>query len=234
MANTSTADKQSMLQNAMSRAKKLIQLESNGTLDKIAAGVRDGVNTSLEDGSVITEELMTTSRNRRIEAPMIGGNMGDNAMNVPAAIRESFAKSPNVDSALYTALSSNGVGEDDLSFLNESIVSTPQENKRLNTQTQNVRQLVNEGMGNQQQYVSQTQMSSQIDYPMIRNIVEETVRKYAISLKNKIINEGKNSGEISAISLGKTFKFLDSNGNLYECQMKKIGNINDKRKSVNG
>ena len=56
MANANPADKQAKLQNAMSRAKKLIQLESNGTLDKIAAGVRDGVNSSLESGDIITEQ----------------------------------------------------------------------------------------------------------------------------------------------------------------------------------
>jgi hypothetical protein len=71
MANANPADKQAKLQNAMSRAKKLIQLESNGTLDKIAKGARDGINTSL-DGEVMTEQLMTTPRNRRTEAPMIG------------------------------------------------------------------------------------------------------------------------------------------------------------------
>jgi hypothetical protein len=85
------------------------------------------------------------------------------------------------------------------------------------------------------QYAPQVQMTAQVDYPMIRTIVEEIVRKYAVSLNKKIISEGKSStSEVNTISLGKTFKFLDSKGNIYECQMKKVGNINDKRKSVNG
>ena len=149
MANANPADKQAKLQNAMSRAKKLIQLESNGTLDKIAAGVRDGVNSSLESGDIITEQLMTTPRNRRTEAPMVGAKMGENAMNVPAAIRESFSTNPIDESSLYSAFGSAKGGNDDLAFLTEDI-PTPRQPQRVNMQSQDVRQLVNEGMGYQQ------------------------------------------------------------------------------------
>lgn len=233
MANANPADKQAKLQNAMSRAKKLIQLESNGTLDKIAAGVRDGVNSSLEGGDIITEQLMTTPRNRRTEAPMIGAQMGENAMNVPAAIRESFSTNPIDESSLYSAFGGAQGGNDDLAFLTEDI-PTPRQPQRVNMQSQDVRQLVNEGMGYQQpQYVPQA--SAQVDYPMIRTIVEEIVRKYAVSLNKKIISEGKTStNEVNTISLGKTFKFLANDGTIYECQMKKIGNINSKKRGING
>lgn len=231
MANANPADKQAKLQNAMSRAKKLIQLESNGTLDKIAAGVRDGVNSSLETGDIITEQLMTTPRNRRTEGPIVGSKMGENAMNVPAAIRESFSKNPIDESSLYSAFGGAQGSNDDLAFLTEDIPA-PRQPQRVNMQTQDVRQLVNEGMGYQQQ--PQYTPQSQVDYPMIRTIVEEIVRKYAVSLKNKILTENKGFSEINTISLGKTFKFLANDGSIYECQMKKIGNINEKRKSVNG
>lgn len=230
MANN-TVDKKAKLQNAMSRAKKLIQLESNGTLDKIASGARDGINSSL-GGEIMTEQLMTTPRDRRNEAPMVGQRMGENAMNVPAAIRESFSKNPIDESSLYSAFGSNG-SNDDLSFLTEAIEQPTQKPQRINAQTQNVKQLVNEGLGGQQ-YAPQVGQQT-IDYPMIRTIVEEIVRKYAVSLKNKILTEGKNDiNEVNTISIGKTFKFLAKNGDIYECAMKKIGNINDKRKNVNG
>ena len=69
---------------------------------------------------------------------------------------------------------------------------------------------------------------------MIRTIVEEIVRKYAVSLNKKIISEGKQTtNEINTIALGNTFKFLSKNGDIYECTMKKIGNVNNKKKSVN-
>ena len=235
MANANPTDKKAKLQNAMSKAKKLIQLESNGTLDKIARGARDGINTSL-DGEITTEQLMTTPRNRRTEAPMIGAKMGENAINVPAAIRESFANMQIDESNLYSAFGGGQGGNDELAFLTENN-EMPMQTQRINAQTQDVRQIVSEGMGysQQPQYAPQMQMSQQVDYPMIRTIVEEIVRKYAVSLKNRIINEGKGStNEINTISFGKTFKFLANDGSIYECSMKKVGNINDRKKSVNG
>ena len=220
-------DKRARLQNAMSKAKKLMQLESNGTLDKIASAHKDGISASL-DGGMMTEELMTTSRDRNKQGPIISREMGENAHNVPAAIREAFMANPIDDSALYDALGEQGDGRS-LSFLTEGM--SP---KQQVVAPQNVRQLVNEGMGTQQ-YVQQPQVSQQIDYPMIRTIVEEIVRKYAVSLNKKIISEGKQTtNEVNTIALGDTFKFLDKQGNIYECTMKKIGNINNKKKSVNG
>ena len=232
MANTNPADKQAKLQDAMSRAKKLIQLESNGTLDKIAKGARDGINNSLSDGgNIISEQLVTTPRNRMAEAPIVGGQMGSNAANVPAAIRESFAKMSIDNSALYSAFGGGNGGNDDLAFLTEGLSSTPTETLQAPVQTQNVRQLVSEGLGEtqpQRQYQSQ-----QIDYPIIRTIVDEIVRKYTLSLKNKLINEGKqNDNQINTIAFGKTFKFLDNEGNIYECTMKKIGNVKNKKSVV--
>lgn len=226
MANE--VDKRARLQSAMSKAAKLMQLESNGTLDKIAAAHKDGINSSL-DGEIMTEELMTTSRNRKTQGPIPTRQMGQNAANVPAAIREAFMANPIDDSALYDALGEQGDGRS-LSFLTEGL-EQPQPQY---TPPQNVRQIVNEGIGVQQQV---PQYTAQIDYPMIRTIVEEIVRKYAVSLNKKIISENKQQqdvNEVNTISIGKTFRFLAKNGDLYECTMKKVGNVNDKKKSVNG
>lgn len=224
MANE--VEKRARLQSAMSKAAKLMQLESNGTLDKIAAAHKDGINESL-DGGISTQELMTTSRDRKTQAPIATRQMGQNAANVPAAIREAFMANPIDDSALYDALGEQGDGRS-LSFLTEGL---EQPQQRTVAPPQNIRQIVNEGVGVQQQV---PQYAAQIDYPMIRTIVEEIVRKYAVSLNKKIINEGKESAnQINTIALGKTFKFLDDAGNIYECTMKKIGNVKNK-KNVNG
>ena len=212
MANE--VDKRAKLQSAMSKAKKLMQLESNGTLDKIAAAHKDGINATLTDpsGEMLTEGLMTTSRNRQTTAPMpVRQQMGQNASNMPKAILEEFMSNPIDDSALYAALGEQGDGRS-LSFLTEGMDAVQP------TQTvvppQNVRQIVNEGMG--QQYVQQPQVMQSIDYPMIRAIVEEIVRKYAVSHNKKIMNESKQeTNEINTISRGKSFKFLAKNGDLY-------------------
>jgi hypothetical protein len=218
MANE--VDKRARLQSAMSKAAKLMQLESNGTLDKIAKAKKDSINESL-NGEVATSDLMTSSRNRNTQAPTIR-RMGENASNVPAPIREAFMKNPIDDSTLYEALGEQGDGRS-LSFLTEGLM--PKE------QPQSVREIVNEDVQHVQPQVQYA--TSQIDYPMIRTIVEDIVRKYATSLNKKIVSEGKGN-EISTIALGKNFRFLDSAGNIYECSMKKVGNVNDKKKSVNG
>lgn len=228
MANLTEEQKKARLSNSMSRAAKLMKLEANGTIDRIAKGHKDGINESL-NGGTLTSDLMTTSRNRNTQAPpSFGGQMGENAANVPAAIREAFMNNPIDESELYSAFG-GGDGRD-VSFLTEALDIAPQP---AYTPPQNVRQIVNEGIQQQQQYTPQYQSAPQIDYPMIRTIVEEIVRKYATSLNKRIVNEGKGS-EINTIALGKNFRFLASDGTIYECSMKKVGNVNDRRKSVNG
>ena len=229
MANN--VNRESVVKNAMSKAAKLMQLESNGTLDKIAKAHKDGINSSL-DGDVMTQDLMTTARNRKTEAPIVSAQMGENAMNVPAAIRESFANMTFDDSALYGAF--GGGADSSLDFLNEMTIPQQQQ-PQITAPTQDVRQLVNEGMGYTAS--SQPQVSQQIDYPMIRTIVEEIVRKYAVSLKKNILTESKQTtpiNQVNTIALGETFKFLTKDGSIYECTMRKVGNINNKKKSVNG
>ena len=224
MANN---NREAVVQNAVSRAAKLIQLESNGTIDKITKDpkFKANINTSLNNGDVLTEELMTTARDRKTQAPMITREMGANASNVPAAIREAFMNNPIDDAQLYSAFGEQGDGRS-LSFLDEMTTQKQQ----ITTPTQNVRQIVNEGMSS----IGSTQVQSQIDYPMIRTIVEEIVRKYAVSLKKNILSESKQTTtpQINTIALGETFKFLDDAGNIYEAKLVKKGNI--KKKSVNG
>jgi hypothetical protein len=78
--------------------------------------------------------------------------------------------------------------------------------------------------------VQQTFTTGGVDYPMIRTIVEDIVRKYAQSLKKNLVTEGVGGAEVNTIALVKTFKFLDSKGNIYECSMRKVSNINDVKK----
>jgi hypothetical protein len=227
MANET--DRKSAVKNAMSRAAKLMQLESNGTLDKIANDptFRNNINSTLNSSeSINTKELMSTNVPKASDMPLSSRQMPSSSSKVPKAIMEAFMSNPIDDSALYSAMG-NGDGRD-ISFLMEGTNETP---TQIVKPTQNVREIINEGLeSNRQQYVPSSQ---QIDYPMIRTIVEEIVRKYAVSLNKKILSEGKqNANEISTIALGKTFKFLDKEGNIYECTTKKIGNINQKKKNT--
>jgi hypothetical protein len=193
---------------AKNKSLRLMQMDKK--LDAMAKGARDNITESFSSAEpVATQNMMSTKIDKSMGIPT-GGRMNE---NVPLAIREAFKNNPIDESQLLMGTMSGG---GDLSFLNDNVVAPA----RKNPITENV-----------QQYQPQTNPSS-VDYPMIRTIVEEVVKRYAVSL-NKRINEGKeNVSEISTISLGKTFKFLDSKGNIYECVMKKVGNINNKRKAV--
>ena len=74
-------------------------------------------------------------------------------------------------------------------------------------------------------------LTQSVDYPMIRTIVEDVVRKQIGALSKKMLNESKTS-DISTITLGKTFKFLAKNGDIYEAKLQKIGNINEQKKNL--
>lgn len=198
---------------ARNNSLRLMKMDANGTLDKIIEGKAGDINDSLisEDANVTTESLMSSKREDRMNR-MPTGRMGVAAANVPSVIRESFQNQPPVNENISTSSVLDDVFGD---VLTEQAVTKP-----AMKQVQQPQQSFTTGGG--------------IDYPMIRTIVEDIVRKYSQSLKKNILNESAGGGaEINTIALGKTFKFLDSKGNIYECTMKKVGNINNK-KSVNG
>lgn len=215
----------SRLNSAMSRASKLIQLESNGTIDKIAKGHRDGLGSELlGEGDFNTASHMTT-RIDRSQAPIQQQTMQQTQSKLPSAILESF-KNNTIDVSVL-----GGAPSGDLSFLTEGLGDVVRQEPQAvqqptYQQPKNVREIVSEGLG-QHQY----QPTQGVDYPMIRTIVEEAVRKYTVALK-KSINESKGN-EMNLLTIGKTFKFMDSKGNIYEAVLKKVGNINDKKRGIN-
>lgn len=220
------ANQQAIERIKASRAKslKLIQMDNNGSLNKIAESKRDSINNSINNDvqytSTPSNNIQRTVNTNPIRSG--GAMLGAGASNVPSVIRESFMKNPGADDAsvLMSTMSGNG----DLSELGELFM--PEEKVER-------KQVVNEQQTIPQPAQIQNGYQSQIDYPMIRTIVEEIVRKYASSLNKKIINESKNDGGVlNTLSIGKTFKFLDSKGNIYEAKLQKIGSINDKKKAV--
>ena len=78
----------------------------------------------------------------------------------------------------------------------------------------------------------QPQITSTVDYSMIKMIVEDCMRKYTSSLKKQLISENKttqDSGTLQAMKIGNKFSFIDSKGNIFEATLKKVGNVNNKK-----
>ena len=133
--------------------------------------------------------------------------------NIPRAIVESFSKNP-IDTSMISSIGGSS----------NSVLDTIGIQEQARTvQPQNTSSTI------QEQHTVQTQVQG-IDYPMIRTIVEDIVRKYTSSLSKKMLSESKGSvNELTTMTLGKSFKFLDRQGNIYEATLKKIGNINNKK-----
>ena len=198
----------SKLKDALGKASKLMSMDKNGTISKIAESKRDSINTSLNDSTVSTESMMTARPQRNMtEVPR---NVNS---NIPRAIVESFSKNP-IDTSMIGSIggSSNSV-LDTIGIQEQARTVQPQKTSSTI----------------QEQHTVQTQVQG-IDYPMIRTIVEDIVRKYTSSLSKKMLSESKGSvNELTTMTLGKSFKFLDRQGNIYEATLKKIGNINNKK-----
>ena len=208
---TNAEERKARIAAARQGSLRLMQMDANGTLDKLMEGRADEINNSLTstDANVTSSSLMSSKREDRMNR-IPTGRMGVAAANVPSVIRESFQNQPPMseDVAASSVL-------DDVFGLE-------------NLQPQMKQQITEQTTPRQQSYAT----GGGIDYPMIRTIVEDIVRKYTQSLKKNLVTEGTGGAEVNTIALGKTFKFLDSKGNIYECTMKKVGNIN--KKSVNG
>lgn len=198
----------STLKDALSKASKLMSMDKNGTISKIAESKRDSINTSLNDSTVSTESMMTARPQRNMtEVPR---NVNS---NIPRAIVESFSKNP-IDTSMISSIGGSS----------NSVLDTIGIQEQARTvQPHNTSSTI------QEQHTVQTQVQG-IDYPMIRTIVEDIVRKYTSSLSKKMLSESKGSvNELTTMTLGKSFKFLDRQGNIYEATLKKIGNINNKK-----
>ena len=209
---TNTEERKARIAAARQGSLRLMQMDANGTLDKLMEGRADEINNSLTsaDANVTSDSLISSKREDMINR-MPTGRMSVAAANVPSIIRESFqAQPPAGDSMTTSSVLDDMFGN----MITEQTVTEPVMKKK------------------QSQQVFTTGTGGGVDYPMIRTIVEDIVRKYSQSLKKNLLTENTNGAEINTIALGKTFKFLDSKGNIYECTMKKVGNIN-KKKSVN-
>ena len=164
----------SKLQNALGKASRLMNMESSGEINKIAKSKRDSINSSLnEEVNVVPQ----TANQPMMQAPINNGNINS---NVPSIIRESFQKNP-IDMSMLgqgSILDTIGVKNQNRNNINEQVSST--DNSQFNDFVKRE---------NQSRPIVQESINGvQIDYPMIRTIVEDIVRKYTSSLSKKMLN----------------------------------------------
>lgn len=87
------------------------------------------------------------------------------------------------------------------------------------------------GYNPQQSYQPQPNImpsTNNIDYSMIRIIIEDCISKQLSEFKKTMLNESTVNGQKGDVilTIGDSIKFIAKNGNVYEGVVKKVGNIN--------
>lgn len=189
---------------AREKSLRLMQMDADGTLDKYLKEGKVQRNTQASEAPMQPQP--------RQARPIDTSRLSESAKHIPREILESFATNKIDDSALLDGVFDS---QNALSMLDEGVQAKPKAKVTESVQTQPIQQV----------------LTQSVDYPMIRTIVEDVVRKQIGALSKKMLNESKTS-DISTITLGKTFKFLAKNGDIYEAKLQKIGNINEQKKNL--
>jgi hypothetical protein len=200
---------------AQDRAKKLIQMDVNGGFKQYEQKARQSAEMCLNEES--TPQYQTqTPQQQQINYTQEPLNIKTNS-KLPKEILESF-KTKQIDpSPLGYGVSSSIL--DEVNYRTQGKLY----NEETKSQTQQPKKQIIE--------TTQTTNNSNIDYSMIKMIVEECMRKYVGSLKKTILNESKTNtnDELQAMKIGDRFSFITKNGDLYEAELKFIKNLNNKK-----
>jgi hypothetical protein len=211
----------SRFMNAKERARKLIQMDANGTLDEVKKNAESSGKLSYSNEGVDTNIMENfTPKDLNQYNNVQPQDFHINKSKLPVEILESF-KSKQIDTTLLNGgmTKSNGSVLDQLDMLTNGKV-LQQEVK------QQPQQVIKETVQ------VQPQITSTVDYSMIKMIVEDCMRKYTSALKKSILSESKtneNVGTLQAMKIGDKFSFITSNGDLYEAKLTFIKNMNTKK-----
>lgn len=214
----------SRFMNAKDRARKLIQMDANGTLDEVKKNAESNGKLSYDSEGYVNSTIMEQNsipKDLNQYNNIQPQDFHINKSKLPVEILESF-KSKQID----TTLLNGGMGKSNGSVLDQlDMLTNGKVLQQENIQKPQQKQIVQETIQ------VQPQVTSTVDYSMIKMIVEECMRKYTSALKKQILSESKSTQEsntLQAMKIGNKFSFIDSKGNLYEATLKKIKNINEK------
>lgn len=184
--------------------RKIMAMDNNGTMDKIAENARNnGVLVGTEDG-VSYNGVQESYGNNPI---LVNENIKRAHSKMPRQILESFEKNP-------------GSNE---SFGGSILDSIPQ--ARLPKVPIKESQQSSQNVGGIDYSLLKT---------IINEAVQENVKKYMSALSRKLINEGIGTGgsdnQLMCLKIGSSFSFIGKDGTVYEAQLKKKYNINEQKK----
>ena len=196
---------------AQDRAKKLIQMDVNGGLKQYEHKARQNAEMCLNEESTPQYQAQAPQQMSYAQEPL---NVKTNS-KLPKEILESF-KTKQIDpSPLGYGVSSSIL--DEVNYRTQGKLY----NEETKPQVQQPKKQIIE--------TTQSTNNSNVDYSMIKMIVEDCMKKYTSALKKSLINESKandSNATLQALKIGNKFSFIDNSGNVYEATLKKVGNLN--------
>lgn len=200
---------------SLAASKRLIDMEASGEIDKVARNAKSEGKMLYDEEGYVTSNL--TENKHQQQAPMNQTKAAPRKnTKVPQAVLESMMSNPIDTSLLNGGMEGNGSVLDMMGLTEQikensgRLMGTPQEQQRP--------------------VIREQAPVVGVDYQLIGNMIEETVKKYAKALSKRMVNESKGVGSnISALRLGDTFSFITENGDLYEATLTFKRNIAKKR-----
>lgn len=238
------------LADKLDRARTLCQMESTPEFNQYVKNVN---NDSYTNNTMINEngdfypdiEYSLNAPKQSSQSNPMGVSFGTKPFptelpseitaKLPKSILESIKQNPMpVSSSLMPSTADSGVE----ALMNHLKSTSPQmQQMGQNKQQQSVPKFSEYVQTNNNQAAPQV-VTSAVDYSLVKTIVEDIVKKYSIALKKNILAETKNitqtdnTGQVKLLKIGKSFQFLDDDGNIYEAVLKYKGNVNDKKKTT--
>jgi hypothetical protein len=191
------------------RARKLIQMDNGGSLNEFKHKAISEGRMSYDENGVSVQTYQNVNDNDFTQY----NRAPSNNSKLPKEILESFKSKPNIGMGM---MSTGSVLDTVNNLTNGKLQEHVAQVRPESTITESVPTITN---------------NSNIDYSMIKMIVEDCMRKYTSALKKSILNESKEqiSDTLQAMKIGDKFSFITKNGDLYEAELKFVKNIKTKK-----
>ena len=205
-----------VLSAAFSKARNMIQKDSANNIGNSLGNISSVFDTMPNVQSYPMNENVDYEYNEPIYTQPIN----------TFGIQQSNIKNTNLPTEIFESMTKNVIDTKPLSNGMPELGGSVLDNLKI--QPKQTKKIVNE------QIMRPQQISSNIDYSLIKTIVEDCVKKYSSALKKSILNESKelmkeNVGTLQAMKLGNKFSFVDDEGNLYEAKLTFIKNLNENK-----
>lgn len=207
---------------AKDRARRIIQMDANGSLDKITENAKKSGKMSYDSDGMVNTTLMEHKTQETPSYQNVSYQANSGKSKLPKEILESFANN-NIDTSMLGVDVGQSSILDQLDSMTNGGLFTESRQPSAN------KPRVQENTIQQQPTV----VNPSVDYSMIKMIVEDCMKKYTSALKKSLLSESKattHENNLQAMKIGDKFSFIDNEGNLYEAKMTFVKNINSKKR----